>query len=408
MPFVYSYSPPPIYLIGSGGNGSGGTINNYYNITNNTVVGGNITGNGTSNTIPFWFNSTTIYGSRFTTTNINTTSELSNLFYSISNPSGFISSYIETDPVWTLDKPNYATILYVLGMNNLSYTQIATNIGNYSQDEAGLYTNISSKSGLGVCPSGQFVQNLTTSTPECFTPTASVSESSIVAVLTKPKTRIYKQTYDFESVTAGYTNLWIPTAIVSGTVTFELSEVDKPGIVNITSVTGQGTPGYAFQQSNIGSFLLTNQSYFITVVKPLTKTGNYSVIRAGYLDIFTSSAITDGLFASINTSNNHSNITLFAVNNSVVAKSLTYQLNATDQWLRLEGYVINSTLAVLYVYNESSEALITTLNVTSLIPTTKLRETSSGLIAFSQGNTTAQRMASLDYFEVGINASMIR
>lgn len=35
IPLVFSYSPPPVYLIGSSSNGTSGTTNNYYNVTNN-------------------------------------------------------------------------------------------------------------------------------------------------------------------------------------------------------------------------------------------------------------------------------------------------------------------------------------------------------------------------------------
>jgi len=45
---------------------------------------------------------------------------------------------------WSADKPNYATLLYVNAINNLSLTQIASNIGNFSQFFPAIYGNFTS------------------------------------------------------------------------------------------------------------------------------------------------------------------------------------------------------------------------------------------------------------------------
>jgi len=88
---------------------------------------------------------------------------------------------------WSADKPNYATLIYVNALNNLSLTQIASNLGNFSQFFPDIYTNITTlqawpplfysnltglnnslsanKSGLGTvtCGTGTVLQNVTLS-----------------------------------------------------------------------------------------------------------------------------------------------------------------------------------------------------------------------------------------------------
>lgn len=173
-------------IIGAGGGTI--TINNYYNITN--VTGGNITGNGTTNSIPFWFNSSVLYGSRFTINNLNTSSELDAYYaakstrINVTGPlfingganavidSGFALSIAQANSVtggfltandwdtfnnkanfsyvtslgnWSADKVNYATLIYVNNINNLSYSLIASNIGNWTQDKQSYYTNLTAQ-----------------------------------------------------------------------------------------------------------------------------------------------------------------------------------------------------------------------------------------------------------------------
>lgn len=66
-------------------------------------------------------------------------------FYPLTNPNNYISSYTETDPVWTSEKANYATLAYtdgvIGGINNLSLAQISANIGNWSAYEPNYMRN---------------------------------------------------------------------------------------------------------------------------------------------------------------------------------------------------------------------------------------------------------------------------
>lgn len=326
---------------------------------------------------------------------------------------------------WSADRGSYATINYVLGLNNLSFLQIAGNIGNFSASYATMYANYTlanitlsgrvdslnaTKSGIGDCPAGQFVQNLTNGTPQCYTPVSSApSDSQIMAVTAQPRNTIYKQFYDFESTTAGYTTIWIPAAIAGGSAGVSSGFENHIGVVNISTTIGQGVPGFAFSASAAASQnLLRNNSYFIVIANPLSKTGNYSISRFGYQDTFNDVNPADGFYVWMNTTDTYSNITLVAVNNTARTYGQMIQLNQTGQWLRFEGYVINNTLGVLYVYGSDNGTLLSTQTVTSNIPWQTGRETSSAVVTHSNGNTTAQRIMQFDYLEIGINQTFMR
>lgn len=124
---------------------------NVTNVTNVTYVfSSNLSGNGTANYIPYWTNSTNIWASRFQVSDLNKTSELATYFYLASNPNGYISSYVETDPIWTAVK--------------------AATYNNWSVSNSTLttFTNAlnANKSGLGsaTCSAGFVAQNITTTT----------------------------------------------------------------------------------------------------------------------------------------------------------------------------------------------------------------------------------------------------
>lgn len=229
--------------------------------------------------------------------------------------------------------------------------------------------------------------------------------------LFKPEPRIYKQKYDFESTTAGYTTIWVPTTISSGTApVLTAQDWEHYGLVNITVASGTAGSGYAFQQSNAGSFRLNNLSFFYAVIKPQCQasSANISEIRVGYQDSFTSARPVDAVMFNITQNTTTTwNITPTTINNSIATTNTTYGI-ACNNWISLQGVVVTPKLAQFALYDVNG-VLLTTWNIYTNIPTQAGRETSSAIVAYTLGarySTLGHTV--LDYFEIGVNKTIVR
>lgn len=389
---------------------------------------------------------------------------------------------------WSADKPNYATITYVLGVNNLSYSQIASNIGNWSADKSsyatisyvnavnnvslstiqglinangnysqdanaiytnitalqtsnttifswitGLYNNITSlftsntttnaridsinttKSGIGDCPSGQFVQNLTTGTPQCFTPPTGGTPTA---------TNIYKIPFlyynDFYALSsgssAGATLPWAGATNNGGTVAVVLlNDNDHIGIFNLSVITATNYSGYylMINPSNQNTFQMLNDTFAVHIFKPICATVhpvNDTYIRVGFGDTNNNATPQDGLYFNVSTNNMTTfNFTAIARNNSVESRNTTLQLPC-NQWYNAQIYVVNNTRANFFVYNQSGSLVLDQV-LSERIPHTVGRESGHGISAMVKGlRYTAQGLSlvQVDAMQVGINRTLVR
>lgn len=219
----------------------------------------------------------------------------------------------------------------------------------------------------------------------------------------------YFQDYDFESVTAAYTNIWVPTAIGAGTTAVIAGEPTKPGLVTISS-SATASSGYSYQLANAAAYRLTNGSGTKTIVAPITKTGNVTICRFGYQDSFTTTLPTDGLFWNVTQSASGSAVYNFMGvarnNNAQTNTSVFAYTTTTTQYFKLETYVLNTTLAQFTIVNSTNgEVLAGPLNVTTNIPTAVGRETSHANLCYVNGATTGVVLARLDYTSVYNNAT---
>jgi hypothetical protein len=222
----------------------------------------------------------------------------------------------------------------------------------------------------------------------------------------------YYKMYDFESVTAGYTTLWVPTAISSGTSALEtvttLNYSAHPGVARVLSST-TASSGYAYQITGASTYRLDQGYYTSLVVMPNNKTINYTEIRFGFQDVFTSGAVTDGVFINISqVSSGTWNMFGIARNNSVQTKTTTnYSSTGNSTWYAMDIYIYSPTNATFRIFSESG-TLLWTDSVATNIPTTAGRETSHGIVAYAVGGTTAQILALYDVVTIGINKTITR
>jgi len=117
----------------------------------------------------------------------------------------------------------------------------------------------------------------------------------------------YYRNTGFESVTAGYNEPWVPTAIASGTTAVGIGAYNHPA----TATMSCGTPansGYAYQISGASTYLLG--ANYVTVgsfkvgrtgifFNSSNLTANDTYIRFGFMDVFTVGAVTDGVYFNI-------------------------------------------------------------------------------------------------------------
>jgi hypothetical protein len=232
---------------------------------------------------------------------------------------------------------------------------------------------------------------------------------------------IYFSRYDFESVTAGYTERWVPTAIVSGTTAVVDGKTEHPGIVSISNgVPANG--GYSYQLSNAGAYQLYNDYFTILTfnltcnavvqnVSNLSHPINGTNMRFGFQDIFTVADPTDGCYLNVTNKWNLTSLQINGVckNNNVATRTLTNYTLLNKTWYTGMVYVHNvSNLVKFYIYNGAGDTLVWSDNVTTNIPNLSTRVTSHALVVWRNGNSSARVQGQFDYMGVGINRSVTR
>jgi len=227
---------------------------------------------------------------------------------------------------------------------------------------------------------------------------------------------------DFESVTAGYTTPWAPTAIASGTTALLAGRQNHVGIANISTSTTANS-GYCYQITGATTFTLQNTTYTELIFRPTNSTSatlstNQTTIRFGFQDVFTAtSSPVDGVFFNItsNATGGVVNFSAHTINNSVMTQSgLIYQgsalsPSASTNWYRLYIGIVNHTQADFRIYNSTSQTLIASYLINATIPTTVGRETSHAVCGYGRGAVgTARGIAELDYMSISINQTLVR
>ena len=349
----------------------------------------------------------------------NLTTELNNLYYLATNPSGFttltLAQVVASIGNWSLDKPSYNTTtqLYSIFLNITDQRY---------NDSARIDSLNSTKANIGNCPAGQVVMNTTTSGVQCVVVSATLPENASLNSLNLNYLDMNNSWKYFANsglleddmlgtrTTTG--QIWSGTAINSGTTTTSVGYFTHPGTVSFRS-SNTASSGYAYQTGASMFQLIGGESTDIIFNKQArTGTANISIAYLGFVDATSGVDSTDGVYLYIR------NLTVWGktrVNN--VEKNTTTNINITwtnTDWYRVHIDIINSTQANFYLYNSTTQtgtgntALLWQDNITGTLPNESGRQTGHGWITWVVGGTTASDLLIIDYANIKINRALNR
>lgn len=311
----------------------------------------------------------------------NTTAQLDTRYYASSNPSSYITDgNTNWDNIYGLINSTYGNSTYVRIGTSCQCANIADRMYNFTVNANGLCTAV------------------------CGSDATSGGALQLADLFSR---KYYYREAMFESVTAGFNEPWVGAAIASGTTALVAAEsAEHPGTAYLRTSTSASS-GYSYQISGATSYLLGDDYSTRTTFKPFSKTGNVTIIRFGFQDVFTTGLPADGVFFNLT----QNSTTTFYVsghsrnNNAQTNTTSTYMIY-NNTWYAMKIYINNSNLATFELYNETD--LIWSDTVTTNIPTGSGRQTSNAFVAYSPGGTTAQNLAYIDYISIGVNRELIR
>jgi hypothetical protein len=218
--------------------------------------------------------------------------------------------------------------------------------------------------------------------------------------------KYYWKSVGFESVTAGYTEPLVPTAIASGTTALVAGEVEHPGIASI-STSATASSGYAFQITGATTYSLSSNYTTEISFMPYNKTGNVTVLRIGFMDAYATTLPVDGVYFNATQINaTHFRIRGESRSNSIQTNTATQLDIPAQRWLTGKIYINSSSLVTFIIHNGTTT--LWTNTVASNIPTGVGRETSFAFVGYTVGGTTAQVLARVDYITIGIDRALVR
>ena len=292
--------------------------------------------------------------------------------------------------------------------NNITTTNNITNniINNITTQFSGLINNTqlnTTNTGvLGQYPAYAGNGQFTWTTDQ--TGSGGSSELNIYAEYTR---KIYAREQDFESVTAGYTEPWAPTAISAGTSALIAGAYNHPGTASMSTST-TASSGYAYQITGATTYLIGPNYTTSVTFKPVNKTGNITSIRFGFMDAFALVVPVDGVYFNLTQINASIFEVTGAIRNNNVQYNSSFRINITaSQWYAMNIYIRNTTFVELKLWNETGTLLYNS-NITGIVPTTTGRETSHAFVAYTTGGTTGQIIANIDFMTIAINQTLTR
>jgi len=411
----YSSSNPTGFV-----NGSGLSLYNDTTLVQNLNSSLTVLINGKLNVSDQRFNDTSLIGAVNTSGNIqslgfNTTVQLNSLYLGVSdqryndtvlitgkldasdqryNDTAFCSALISSVGNWSNDKTNY-----------LNSTADAIQDNNLMQT----FNTSGNIQGLGFNTTVQLNSLYLGVSDQRYNATALITPKLSITDLIYDSS--YYKSYDFESILAGYTNLWIPTPVGGGTSALIASLPNHPGIGSITSATTINS-GYAYQIGSLISYSL-GPGYISAATFKLysqaNSTNGTTNLRVGFLDSYTSAMPVDGVYLNFTQiANDTANYTVQAINRNNGVQNLTnITLNLNGTWISTVIRINTLNQSEFFVMNETGYVLWDT-NVSNLIPSAVNRETGDAIYAFRSGTWSTQVIAHVDYIGVGINSTVMR
>jgi hypothetical protein len=220
----------------------------------------------------------------------------------------------------------------------------------------------------------------------------------------------YFKEYDFEHNVAGYTTLWVPTAISSGTNAL----VDGfSGNVSISAGSNRVNSGYSFQTFGTGLYRVLPNWSTTGYITPLCRTNgqNLSNIKFGFQDVFTGIGDSvDGAYFNITINGTLMNISTITTSNSIRTINSSNILYNCSQTYTLEVYVNNSNIVHFFAKNTTNEELLFQTIHSTNIPTSAGRTVGHALIGSILGNASTTNLIVMyaDYINIKNNGTRVQ
>ena len=167
---------------------------------------------------------------------------------------------------------------------------------------------------------------------------------------------------DFFNINVASHDPWLGLAVSSGTGAIGTSVANHPGIMNISG-SGSANSGYRIA-TNAASQVMAGGEIFEIVFRAVDTVN--TLLRAGYIDTFTATDQTDGVYIEINSNTTVRGKTAAATTRSTTSTGYVITIGV---WYRAK-IVVNSdaTRVDYYLYNDAGTQLWTN-NLTTNIPT---------------------------------------
>jgi hypothetical protein len=197
---------------------------------------------------------------------------------------------------------------------------------------------------------------------------------------------------------------WQINAIAGGTASSVPGSANHPGIIYLRSAIAVNSGISIPLQSD--AFLIAGDCHADFIIRPQTLAG--SVIRCGYMDIFTINDNVDGAYFEMNT--------VVAIPGTIVGKcasnsarttTATSFVLVTNTWYRLTVEVNAAANLVTFTIKDEAGAVLWTDTVNANIPTGAGRQTGHGINAFNTGAGPVT-ISDIDYMDIEINRALVR
>jgi hypothetical protein len=186
---------------------------------------------------------------------------------------------------------------------------------------------------------------------------------------------------------------WVLAAVNSGVLDRQIGLADHPGIISLES-SATANSGYAVETYD-NAFLLAGGEFTEAVFKSVNQTN--VVVRIGFMDSFTNTAVQDGAYINI------AGTTLNGMTRNAAAASTTgtsYTI-VDETWYRAR-VVLNddATLVTFFLFDGATGALLWSDTLDTNIPTAAARETGHGVTAYYTPASGTRVLVWLDYLNL--------
>jgi hypothetical protein len=203
--------------------------------------------------------------------------------------------------------------------------------------------------------------------------------------------------------TSGYVNPpWYGTSLATGTCSGAVdSSANHPGVFRFLSALNTANSGFVFWITTTA--ILISGLETSDLIFSLPELNANTLIRFGFQDVYTSSAVVDGVYIAIA----NDTLTGVTVNNSAQSVTATSFTLSASTWYHAK-IVLNedATLVTFYLYDEAGVLLWSDTLATN-IPTARV--TGHAIVCYNSApGGTIRNLLDADYWDFVINRTLTR